>query len=216
MMKYLYDFIDVERANKTRADKKVDSLIQLIFSSMEQILDIELYQYDSIQSLIEEKRSLNDEYSYFWDWMKETGLNKLKTVLNQSLPDHEEIHDSLDYREMILNLDIDNNIVHSYFASVADTIDVLYELTLGINEMCATEENEPDSSYDLSIEYHHSSESSQYNTQWVVSQNKSPAGNSGTFVVLYYKKGRQKKWIVNTYSKSIRWQRRKFKWLKLV
>lgn len=48
--------------------------------------------------------------------------------------------------------------------------------------MCATEENEPDSSYDLSIEYHHSSESSQYNTQWVVSQNKSPAGNSGTFV----------------------------------
>ncbi|GEM_PF-4196658 len=183
MLENLNEFIGVQRVSKTKADKKVDSIIKDIFVSMEQMLCIDLKEYKTIQELIEKKRKANDEQSYFWDWMNENGLVKFRNLLSNNLPDEEELHDLLDYRDMILQLDIENNILDSYFTSIADTLDELNELNQGgVSEQAATFEQEDFiPKLNNSIRYHICSEKQ----KWIVNSYKSPTRKSGTFVILY-------------------------------
>lgn len=187
MLGNLGEFIGVQRISKTKADRKLESIIKDIFVSMEKMLCIDLKEYETIQKLIEEKRKANNEQSYFWDWMNENGLAKLKNLLSINLPDEEELHDLLDYRDMILQLDIENNIVDSYFMSIADTLNELNELNQGLSEQAATFEQEDFIQKVLndSIEYHISRSTISEKQRWIVNNDKSPTGKSGTFVILY-------------------------------
>lgn len=186
VMKSLSDFIEVQRTSVSSADKKLDSIITDIFVSLEEMLAFDLREYTTIRQLIEEKRDENDEQSYFWDWMDETGLTKLRTILSGNLHDSEELHDLLDYREMLLQLDKENKIVDGLFASIVDTLNNLDEFNQGISEQAAAIEHEGFTKKLLneSIEYKVSGSSTNEKQRWTVNPDKSPAGKGGAFVIL--------------------------------
>lgn len=181
MIKNLREFIGVQRKMVTSVDKKVDLIIREIFDSMEKVLSIDLKGYDNIQQLIAEKGNVNDEQSYFWDWLDENGLSKLDRILRSNLPDLEELHDLLDYREMILQLDIESQILDSYFISIADTLTSIDDyIQMGSEQAAAEESPYSDTTYET-IEYHVSGSEHNRKQRWIVNHNKSPAEKKQDF-----------------------------------
>lgn len=180
----LWGFIGVQRKVVTDADKKVNQLIQKIFQSMEIILDIDLKHYDNIRQLIKEKRNANDDQSYFWDWLDENGLFYLEIVLeNNSLPYEGGMHELLDYHEMILDLDIENQISDSYFMSIADTLTSIGDYVQTISEQAATVEQYCSKGL-RDTEYHVSDVERDSKQKWIVRNNKSCFPTAG-FLFLY-------------------------------
>ncbi|GAA0431848.1 hypothetical protein GCM10008983_05560 [Lentibacillus halophilus] len=182
----LWHFIGVQRKTRTDADKKVDLIMNEIFKSLDLLLVIKLENYRDIHQLIEEKRRQDNETAYFWDWLNEDGLFKIKQILQYNLADSEELHGFLDYRDMILKLDAESQIPDSLFTSIADTVTEIHGLIETISEETATIEeqryrspfNEEPIQYPIPVDIH------QNEQQWVVNKSESPAGNSRTFIVV--------------------------------
>jgi hypothetical protein len=125
---------------------------------------------------MDEKRNKNDSQSYFWDWLADIGLSKLKKIINYNLSDSDEVYGLLDYREMILQLDIESKIVDSYFTSIADTITTIYDYIQARAEQAATKE--PSYSNKITgetIEYHVSDSKYRKKHRWIMNNSESPA-----------------------------------------
>lgn len=99
----------------------------------------------------------------------------------RNLPNEEELHDLLDYRDMILQPDIENNIVDSYFTSTADTLNELNELNQGVSEQAATFEQKDFIQKVLndSIEYHISRSTIGQKQRWIVNWTRQKTSSNG-------------------------------------
>ncbi len=122
-----WSFIGVQRDTITTADEKLNEFTINMFESLEHLLGLNKDEYSSIQELIDGQRGLDNEYSYFWDWFNEKGLTDLKIILSMNIPDHEAFFNLIDYREMLLELDVENGLVEGYFSTFADTVSILKE-----------------------------------------------------------------------------------------
>ncbi|MCA1010376.1 hypothetical protein [Halobacillus halophilus] len=145
MTNTLFSFIGVHKDINTEADEKFVAIVQQIMTSIEKLTGFELNDYDSLQDLIDDAKVNGGKQRYFWDWLDEKGQGSLKTILRHSLPDNDDVLDLLEYREMLLEIDVQNGILSSYFTSVADTLYAIREVTLAYLEESAASEGKTSS-----------------------------------------------------------------------
>ncbi|WP_100010116.1 hypothetical protein [Lentibacillus sediminis] len=180
MINNLERFIGVQQRIVSDADKKMNGLMEQIFQTLDDLLIINFNQYHDIHKLIEEKRSQDNETAYFWDWLDEHGLEKMKRIAQSSLPNSEELHDLLEYRKMLLELDAESQIADSLFTSIADTLSQIDEFVGAISEEAATvkEKQDYESSFtEESIPINLPKIDHTIPSQWIIIESKSPAGN---------------------------------------
>lgn len=140
MKKKLCEFIGVQCNEISEADKKISTITEQIFNTVQHMQNFNLEDFENLDYLIRSMKELNNESSYFWDWMEEKGHRDLCFILQESVHDSKELLELLNYREMLLEMDAENEILDSYFISVADTITALKEFVIAEKEEAAAED----------------------------------------------------------------------------
>lgn len=138
MNSQLWDFIGVHRTAESDADTQVDVIVRTIFASFKIFLNVDYAKYKNIEQLIQLKQSVGDESAYFWDWFDESGLQMLRELSQSTLTDDEDMLHFLHYRNMLLEMDIENGIIESYMTSVAETLTAIAEFIQAQSEVSAT------------------------------------------------------------------------------
>lgn len=130
----LWGFLGIQRVTLTKTDEKVNHMIKNIFDTLSNLLDINISKYKDIHQLINDKRVLNDSQSYFWDWLNEKGYPYLQEILKINFPNDETLLELLDYRQMVLELDLETQMIDNYFTSIADTLESIKEYSISISD----------------------------------------------------------------------------------
>ncbi|HLQ82711.1 MAG TPA: hypothetical protein VK121_02535 [Pseudogracilibacillus sp.] len=177
MCEELFDFMEVDKTTHTTLDQMKEDLIFNMLNHMEKVLHVNFKDYDNMSQLIEEKIKLDEDVSYFWDWLEHYGYKRIKTILEHSLGNHEDLEAELEYRQFVLEMDIESNVLDNFFTSVADTVSMLYDLNDKNSEIAVTLNDEIFGKMDISQSYTFEIEDIN-NKEWHF---KNPAGNQRGF-----------------------------------
>lgn len=165
------------KTSDSESEKLLDQFFSKFFDSMKKMLNVDVGNYGNIKemlNLIDKK-----EYNYFWEWFRKKGLVKINDILYKNISDSDDILDLLDYRILILELDIDNNNFDSIIESFIDSIDNIYlELKQSNNDYhyLQISKQKLDILYENSIEKH---------TEWKIYEK--PLNSSGFSVIINLK-----------------------------
>lgn len=135
MKRTIWSFLGSKRVNSTQADALIDQIFQQFFSAIEEKLGLSWGNFEDIQELVEYGKSLDNRYSYFWDWMSGYGTDKLREIASQSFQDSEELLDFLEYREYILATDIENDIPESLISAMVETIQEIHVFMVNLYQV---------------------------------------------------------------------------------
>lgn len=123
----VWEFMGIQRSDQTESDRLLTSIMDNVMNSLSRFTNLSPADFSSFAEMVKYGRKLNNDYSYFWDWMDEYGIGYIKTIGETMLPDTEEILDFLSYRQMVLEMDIENEIVSNLFLSISELLTAINE-----------------------------------------------------------------------------------------
>lgn len=163
----VWEFIGTRKLVRTEADQMVTQLIHDAIESVHHFLKIEPSTFSSIHEMIDYGRARNDEHSYFWDWMHDIGLEQLQIISKHNFSDSEEMLDLLNYRQMLLDMDIENGIISNLFISISESLTTITEyIQTSLEQSVSIEVDLAEESITIPIHQHIEKQHS-----WVLRQN---------------------------------------------
>ncbi|RKO61776.1 hypothetical protein [Caldibacillus debilis] len=127
MVENVWTFIGIQRIEKTKFDKELSVIVNEAMKSIFSVTGLSPSGFSSFREMVEFGRQMNNEDSYFWDWMKEHGIGYLERIGKVSLPDEEDTMAFLAYRKLILESDMESNDVSNLFISVSELLKTVDE-----------------------------------------------------------------------------------------
>lgn len=137
----IWKFLGIQRTERTESDKLLSEILSNALTRLFRSTGLSPSEFSSLSEMVEFGRQLDNEYSYFWDWMKEYGIGYLNKIGKASLPDTEDTQEFLEYRKFILEMDIESGIVSNLFISVAELLKAVDEFINSYKELAASVEN---------------------------------------------------------------------------
>lgn len=128
MEKRLRDFLNISKSSIGEADRILEEILISIFNAIDELLGMRYQDYKSLNEMIDDGVEKKDQYSYFWSWLKDHGIDSLDKIISLSLNDTDNTLDILEDRMFIIELDIKNGIISSFFESIASTFTVIDQL----------------------------------------------------------------------------------------
>lgn len=137
MMSYnVWDFIGVQRSEKSNADFLLKEIFSKAFLSLFEQFKLNISEILTIEQLI--KSQLTQEQGYFFEWLDEEGLDSIRKLELINIEDTEDNLHFLEYRQMLIEMDIENGIVDSLLTSIAETITSIDQFIENYLEQAAT------------------------------------------------------------------------------
>ena len=120
-------FVGMSRTVNNEADILLEQLFEKVLHSIDMFSGLSYEAYRSIELLLDaaEQKEKNP-YSYFWSWLREHGLRKMKVIAGKELGVMDELLDLLEYRLFVLGQDVDSQNLHNIIESIADCIDAVF------------------------------------------------------------------------------------------
>lgn len=146
MNENIWGFMGIQRMDQTESDRLLTSIMKSMMNSLFHVTHLSPSDFSSFTDMVKYGIELNDDYSYFWDWMNEYGLDYIEIMGKTTLTDTEETLDFLAYRQMLLEMDIENEIVFNLFLSISELLTAVNEFIQMRLESAATYQE-----YDLDI-----------------------------------------------------------------
>lgn len=135
----VWNFIGRQSKTTSEADRLITKLYETVFQSIRDFSGLDYELVSSVELLIVEGKKTSSEYEYFWDWMEDIGLVKIREIADFSYTDTDEFLDLLDFMIYSLTEDSRNGINDIIVSSIADVIGEIYNYVLAHNYICATE-----------------------------------------------------------------------------
>lgn len=132
----VWEFIGVQRSENSQSDQILKEIFTDAFNAICEQLNLDISDYSSIKELISSQ--LQEEMGYFFTWLEDEGINSIRKTESIKLKDTEETLHFLEYRKMLLEMDIENNIIESLLTSIAETITSIDEFMDSYLEQAAT------------------------------------------------------------------------------
>ncbi|AKP48749.1 hypothetical protein [Bacillus smithii] len=135
----VWEFMGIQRTDQTESDRLLTFIMNSMISSLFHCMKWSPANFVSFPQMVKYGIELDDENSYFWDWMNEYGIGYVKNIGKTTLPDTEEILNFLTYRQMLLEMDIENEIHSNLLLSISELLTALNEFITGCMESSATD-----------------------------------------------------------------------------
>jgi len=118
----VWESVGFQKNNSNEATKIINDILHCFSDSIKTFLEIDIDNFNNLYELIDYGRSLNNSYSYFWDWFFNYGIKKIELIALSKLYPTDEILDFLDYRLYVLKTDIENKIAEGIISSLVETV----------------------------------------------------------------------------------------------
>ncbi|RAK20351.1 hypothetical protein B0I26_1042 [Anoxybacillus vitaminiphilus] len=127
MNENVWEFMGIQRTDQTESDRLLTSIMNRMMSSLSHFTNLYPSDFSSFAEMVKYGKAINNDHSYFWDWMDEYGIGYIKTIGKTTLPDTEETLNFLSYRQLLLEMDIENGIASNLFLSISELLTAVNE-----------------------------------------------------------------------------------------
>ncbi|MEK5038056.1 hypothetical protein [Sporosarcina sp. FSL K6-3457] len=105
----------------SKADVMLNGLLKDLVLSMDHYFQSTTSKSNDFHCFVNESKKQYPEVLYFWEWMDEKGFRLLKE-LDKRLPESEEIVEYLNYRRVILEMDVESGELDNFLLSVTELL----------------------------------------------------------------------------------------------
>lgn len=118
----IWDSVGFQKNDLIETTKIIGDILHCFSDSIKTFLEIDIDNFNNLNELVDYGRSLNNSYSYFWDWFFNYGIEKIDLIASSKLYPTDEILDFLEYRLYVLKTDMENKIVEGIISSLVETV----------------------------------------------------------------------------------------------
>lgn len=169
----------------SKTDVMLNGLLEDLVLSMDHYFQSATSKSDDFHCFVAESKKQYPEVLYFWEWMDEKGFSLLKE-LDKRLPESEEIVEYLNYRKVILEMDVESGELDNFLLSVTELLISVSGYLMSYFETAATAIEIPEGKITLPHREVHYKE-----TYWNIIEGSATTGAG----LLLYVKGEIMKWI---------------------
>ncbi len=126
----VWNFIGVSKTIDNEAERLLDQLFEKVFVNIQGFSGLSYKEFRNIEDMVDNAKHSENSYSYFWSWLENQGIVKLKKIASTRFYSDDETLDLLEYRMFVLEQDMEGNIVHNLIESLADGISEIYKFSL--------------------------------------------------------------------------------------
>ena len=123
-------FMELTTPVKSKSDIVWNDLLGDLLLAMDTYFDLPTAGYKNIHQYAEVSKIQNLDVLYFWKWMDDKGFDLLKG-LDKRFPESDEIIEHLNYRRVVLGMDVSSGSLDIFLLSVT-------ELLLAVSEFIAS------------------------------------------------------------------------------
>ena len=124
----LWSFFGVDKKVVTETDRKLINLLDRYFAVVRDVAGVNYKEYNNIDQFIDAFASASQNNKFFGVWLKSFGKKTLKDIAELNFPSQSEnLLDIIDYREFVLDQEIENGISDDLLTSITDSISFIYE-----------------------------------------------------------------------------------------
>ncbi len=139
MMVRPFDFFGGVNYQESEAHEILNNFFDQILDFFKNQLRVNVEDYSNINELVYSQPT-DSEASYFWNWMKNTGMDLINKIVLHKLSQADEFLDLLDHRIYVLEVDIDSGLKDSVYHSFAESLKAISELQEIINQSAAAKD----------------------------------------------------------------------------
>lgn len=130
-------FMELTTPVKSKSDIVWNDLLGDLLSAMDTYFHLPTAGYENIHQYAEVSKIQNLDMLYFWEWMDDKGFDLLKG-LDKRFPESDEIIEHLNYRRVVLGMDVSSGSLDIFLLSVTELLLAVSEFIAGYFETAAT------------------------------------------------------------------------------
>ena len=137
MKSTLWSFWGVKKNVDTESERKLLDLVSQYLSVISEISNLDYNEFVTIDQYVDSAIAAKSNYTFFWNWLRKCGREKIKTMSSLALDmHHEEVADILDYRAFVLEQYKESDLnAEEFLTAIADSISFL---SIELAEVAAT------------------------------------------------------------------------------
>jgi len=183
-------FMGLTSPIQSKTDMLLNGLLKDLILSMDHYFQSATGKSEDFHCFVAESKKQYPEALYFWEWMDEKGFGLLKE-LDKKLPESEEIVEFLNYRRVILEMDVESDSLDRFLLSVTELLISVSGYLTSYFETAATAIEIPEGKIPLPHRGVYTKE-----THWKVIESYVSLSSATTSAgLLLYLKGEMMKWI---------------------
>lgn len=130
-------FMGLTTPIKSNTDMMLNNLLTDLYLAMNQYFQMDTEKSNNLHQFVNSSKNEYPEVLYFWEWMDDKGFDLLE-LWDKRLPESDEIIEFLNYRKVILGMDVSSGSLDTFLLSVTELLLTVGEYIASYFETAAT------------------------------------------------------------------------------